>query len=108
MIGWLDVMLALSFVAILGGVSCLVFQLAMMPAAVRPTLGARGLNRTKALHCGGFFAWTEPIVRVLAAWVAVLPIERFRVRVMSLTRSSPSRNQRTSQVADRWPLMSAS
>jgi tight adherence protein C len=79
MIDWLDVMLALTFAAILGGVFGLAFQLAMTPAAVRPTLGARGLNRIKALHRGGFFAWTEPMVRVLAAWVAVLPIERFRM-----------------------------
>jgi len=80
MIGPLDVMLAFSFAGIVGGIFGLAFQLAMVPPADRPTLGARGLNRTQALHRGGFFTWTEPMVRVLAAWVAVLPIERFRRR----------------------------
>jgi tight adherence protein C len=78
MIAWLDVLLALTFAMILGGVSALVFQLAMTPSAARPTLGGRGLNRAKALHRGGLFALGEPSVRVLAAWVAVLPMERIR------------------------------
>ena len=60
MIGWLDVLLALSFTMILAGASSLVFQLSMTPAAVRPTLGGRGLNRARALRRGGPFAVVEP------------------------------------------------
>lgn len=84
MSGWLDTLLALAFVTMLGGVSALVFGLAMMPVADRPTLGSRGLNRAKALRRGGPFFLVEPLLRVLAAWVAALPIERVR---RSLRRS---------------------
>ncbi len=88
MIDWLHVLLALSFATILGGVSALVFQLALTPAATRPTLGGRGINRAKALYRGGLFALAEPPVRVLAAWVGVLPIERIRRRLrLSLTHA---------------------
>ncbi len=78
MIAWLDVLLALTFAMILGGVSIFVFQLAMVPTATRPTLGSRGLNRTKALRRDGLFALCEPLIRVVAAWVGALPVERIR------------------------------
>lgn len=85
---WLNAMLALVFVAILGGVSGLALQLGRMPAAERPTLGARGLHRTRALREGHLFAWAEPSIRALASWVALLPFESIRVRVRdSLTHS---------------------
>jgi tight adherence protein C len=80
-IGWLDALLALSFTTMLAGASSLVSQLAMTPAAVRPTLGARGLNRANALRRGGPFAVAEPAVRVLAAWMRVFPLERIRKRL---------------------------
>jgi tight adherence protein C len=82
--GWLDTLLALAVVTTVGGLSALVFGLAMMPVADRPTLGSRGLNRAKALRRGGPFFLVEPLLRVLAAWVAALPIERVR---RSLRRS---------------------
>jgi tight adherence protein C len=78
MIGWLDVLLAFAFAMMLGGVSGFVFQLALMPPAVRPTLGSRGLNRAKAIDRRGLFALLEPAVRALAAWVGVLPLKRVR------------------------------
>jgi len=77
-IGWLDVLLALSFTTILAGVASLVFQLSMTPSAVRPTLGGRGLNRANALRRGGIFAVVEPAVRAVAAWMRVFPLERVR------------------------------
>ncbi len=80
MIGRLDLTLALVFVTVLGGASALVFQLSKMPPAARPTLGARGLNRSRALGRGGIFAWFEPTIRLLAAWLALLEIERLRER----------------------------
>jgi tight adherence protein C len=78
MIGWLDVLLALSFMMVLGGVSSIVFRLSMTPAALRPTLGGRGLNRARALRRGGLFAAAEPAVRVLAGWFSVCPLQRIR------------------------------
>ena len=78
MIAWLDGLLVLTFAMILGSVSVFVFQVAMTPTAIRPTLGSRGLNRAKALRRHGLFALCEPLVRVVAAWVSVLPIERTR------------------------------
>ena len=78
MIGWLDVLLALTLAMILGGVSVFVFQLALMPPAARPILGGRGLNRAKAINRRGLFALLEPAVRALAAWVGVLPLKRVR------------------------------
>jgi tight adherence protein C len=78
MTGWLDVLLVLAFATILGGVSALAFHLGMTPAAERPTLGGRGLNRANALCRGGLFALVEPLVRLLAGWVSVAPLERIR------------------------------
>jgi tight adherence protein C len=78
MTGWLDVLLVLAFATILGGVSALAFHLGMTPAAARPTLGGRGLNRANALRRGGLFALVEPLVRLLAGWVSVAPLERIR------------------------------
>ena len=80
MIGRLDLTLALVFVTVLGGAAALAFQLSKMPLAARPTLGARGLNRSRALRRGGIFAWFEPTIRLLAAWLALLGIERLRKR----------------------------
>ena len=88
MIGRLDIMLPVLFVAIVGGTSGLAFQLAKMPAAERPTLGARGLNRSKALRSGSLFASVEPAVRLLAAWLALLRLESIRERMRrSLTHA---------------------
>lgn len=88
MIGRLDLTLALVFVTVLGGASALVFQLSKMPLAARPVLGTRGLNRSRALRRGGVFAWFEPAIRLLAAWLAFLRIERLRERARrSLTHA---------------------
>ena len=84
MIGPLDSFLALIFALILGGASRFTFELAKMPAAARPVLGARGLNRARALSRGSFFAWLEPTLRLIAAWLAPIGIERIRTRVRRL------------------------
>ena len=78
MIERLDVLLALTFAMILGGVSAVAFHLGMTPTAARPTLGGRGLNRTNALRRGGLFAFVEPFVRLLAGWISVAPLGRIR------------------------------
>ena len=88
MIGRLDLTLVLLFVAILGGTFGLVFQLAKIRPADRPTLGARGLNRSRALKRGAVFAWFEPTLRLFAAWLALLRVERIRERARrSLTHA---------------------
>ena len=78
-----EALLVLGFTSILGGFSALVFQLATTPTAPRPILGARGLNRARALQRRGPFDVTGPLVRLLAAWVAILPIERTRKSLRS-------------------------
>ncbi len=78
MIGWLDVLLSLAFTTILAGSALLAFQLAGTPIAARPTLGYRGLKRSASLSHSSIFKAVEPLVRALAAWFAVLPLERVR------------------------------
>ncbi len=88
MTAWLSPLLALSFIMVLVGLSSLVFHLSMTPAAVRPTLGMRGLKRANALRRGGSFAVVEPPVRVLAGWLAAFPLRRVRTRLRrSLVRA---------------------
>ena len=83
-----NLLLALSFIMVLAGVSSFAFLLSLTPASVRPTLGTRGLNRARALRRGGPFAMAEPLVRVLAGWLASLPLEPVRTRVRrSLVRA---------------------
>lgn len=81
MISRLDFLLAVTFLAVIGGISSLVFRLAMTPAAIQPTLGGRGLRRAKALQRGGFFRLAEPTVRVVAGWMGLLPVERIRIHL---------------------------
>jgi len=75
---WWTALLATAFALVLGGVSSLVFHLASTPAAPRPTLGTRGANRTIALRHRGAFAVMEPTLRVLSAWLSVLPLGPLR------------------------------
>jgi len=83
-IGWLDVLLGLTFVTILGGLSALAFHIGIAPVAPRPTLGGRGLSRANALRRGGVFALVEPLVRLVAGWATAAPLDRIR---KSLRRS---------------------
>lgn len=88
MIGPSNIFLVLIFALIVGGASGFTFQLAKLPATERPILGARGLNRAKALSQGTLFPWVEPTLRLLAAWLAPLRMERIRAQVRrSLTHS---------------------
>lgn len=56
--------------------------LARVPVAPRPTLGHRGWMRRQALD--GSFALVEPPMRVLAAYVALLPLGSVRPRLSKL------------------------
>ncbi|HET6415443.1 MAG TPA: hypothetical protein VFG22_04055, partial [Polyangiales bacterium] len=70
----LNILLALSVITIFGGTAGVCLQLAKRPAVPRPSLGARGVKRARALRHSALFALTEPPLRALAAWIAILPI----------------------------------
>jgi tight adherence protein C len=61
-----------------GGIFTAVFVLARNPATHTPRLGNRGLKRQKALEEGGLFKSIEPLMRLVAGWVAHLPIPQRR------------------------------
>lgn len=85
---WLNVLLGLSFLAILGGAAALVGQLSRIPPAERPRLGARGVNRARALDRGLLFPAVEPVIRLLAAWLESVPMRSIRERAKaSLTHA---------------------
>lgn len=84
MIAPFDGFLALIFALILGGAFGFTFELAKIPAAARPVLGARGLNRARALSRSSFFARLEPTLRLIAAWLAPIGLERIRMRARRL------------------------
>src|SRR6187549_2768026 len=56
------------------GISLGVFTLARNPPVDTPRLGMRGLMRTQALAAGGSFTSIEPLMRMVAGWVAHLPL----------------------------------
>ncbi len=69
--------LAYGYVAvamIVSGLGLGVFTLARNPPVDTPRLGVRGLKRHQALAEGGSFASFEPIMRMVAGWVAHLPL----------------------------------
>ncbi len=59
---------------IVSGIFLGVFTLARNPAVETPRLGMRGLKRAKALDEGGSFNSIEPLMRMVAGWVAHLPL----------------------------------
>lgn len=75
-----NTLLVLGFVAVTGAISTLAFQLAKIPPVERPALGARGLNRARALRDGVVFSWMEPLLRLLAGWLSLLPMVKVRLR----------------------------
>lgn len=81
MIGPNGTILAIAFAALVAALSGIAFQLATVTAVSRPTLGNRGLKRSRALKTGGLFAWAEPIVRYAAAWLYGLPLYGLRRRL---------------------------
>ncbi len=51
------------------------------PPVERPTLGARGYRRAKALEKGGLFALAEPAIRVIGGWFVDLPLGEARAKL---------------------------
>lgn len=51
-----------------------------------PRLGSRGLKRYRAMEAGGSFATFEPLVRMVAGWVAYFPLTDQRRQVDELLK----------------------
>lgn len=66
---------------VVSGIGLGVFTLARNPAVETPRLGMRGLKRAQALDEGGSFASIEPLMRMVAGWVAHLPLGDRRRRI---------------------------
>jgi tight adherence protein C len=63
-----------------------VFTLASNRPEDSPRLGSRGLKRTRAMEAGGSFSQLEPMVRMVAGWVAYFPLSEQRRRVDELLK----------------------
>lgn len=63
-----------SLTMIVSGFALGIFTLARNPPVDTPRLGMRGLKRQEALAEGGSFASLEPLMRMVAGWVAHLPL----------------------------------
>jgi len=77
---------ALAFVV--SGIALGVFTLARNPAVETPRLGMRGLKRAQALDEGGSFNTIEPLMRMVAGWVAHLPLGDRRRQIDELLKHS--------------------
>lgn len=77
---------ALAFVV--SGIALGVFTLARNPAVDTPRLGMRGLKRAQALDEGGTFASIEPLMRLVAGWVAHFPLGDRRRKIDELLKHS--------------------
>lgn len=80
---------ALGYIAmamVASGIGLGVFTLANNRPEDSPRLGARGLRRQRALDAGGTFASFEPMVRVVAGWVAYFPLTDQRRQVDELLK----------------------
>jgi tight adherence protein C len=58
-----------------------VYVLAKSSPTLSPTKGARGLKRARALDEGGSFATIEPLMRLVASWVAPFPLPKLRKEI---------------------------
>ena len=70
------------------GIALGVFTLARNPPVDTPRLGMRGLKRAIALDEGGSFKSIEPMMRMVAGWVAHLPLGDRRRQIDELLRHS--------------------
>ena len=71
-----------------GGIFLGVFTLARNPPVDTPRLGRRGLKRQLALQEGGSFASLEPLMRLVAGWVAHFPLGNKRREIDELLKHS--------------------
>lgn len=73
---------------IVSGIALGVFTLARNPPVDTPRLGMRGLKRQKALAEGGSFVTIEPLMRLVAGWVAHLPLGDKRREIDEMLKHS--------------------
>lgn len=73
---------------VVSGIGLGVFTLARNPAVDTPRLGMRGLKRAQALDEGGSFASIEPLMRLVAGWIAHLPLGDRRRRIDEMLKHS--------------------
>jgi tight adherence protein C len=81
-----DVYRYLSMAMVASGLAMGVFTLASNRPEDSPRLGSRGLRRTRAMEAGGSFAQLEPMVRMIAGWVAYFPLTDQRRKVDELLK----------------------
>ena len=77
-----------SLALIVSGIFLGVFTLARNPPVRTPRLGMRGLKRALALDAGGSFQSIEPLMRMVAGWVAHLPLGDRRRKIDELLKHS--------------------
>jgi tight adherence protein C len=78
--GWL----AMAMVG--SGIGLGIFTLGSNRPEDSPRLGSRGLKRQRALDEAGSFAQLEPLVRMIAGWVAYFPISDQRRKIDELLK----------------------
>ncbi len=69
MSGHARLVLTAASLAIVLGMSGVAFQMAKSAPLPRPTLGTRGLERSRALQAGGVFRIIEPLIRFTGSWL---------------------------------------
>jgi tight adherence protein C len=73
---------------IVSGLALGIFTLARNPPVDTPRLGMRGLKRQQALAEGGSFTSIEPMMRMVAGWVAHLPLGDKRREIDEMLKHS--------------------
>jgi len=73
---------------VVSGIGLGVWTLARNPPVETPRLGMRGLKRAIALDEGGSFPMLEPLMRMVAGWVAHLPLGDRRRTIDELLKHS--------------------
>ncbi len=75
-----------SMAMIASGIFVGVFALGSSKPQDSQRLGTRGLRRSRAMEEGGLFAQFEPLVRLMASWIAYLPLTEQRRQIDELLK----------------------
>jgi tight adherence protein C len=78
----------ISMLMVGSGIFLAVFLLGRNKPEDSPRLGARGLRRQRALDAGGSFTSFEPMIRMVAGWVAYFPLTDQRRQMDELLKHS--------------------
>lgn len=71
---------------ITSGIFLGVYTLGSSKPQAQPHFGMKGLRRQRAMEAGGLFAAFEPLVRLVASWIAYLPLAEQRRQVDELIK----------------------